>query len=240
MKFLKFAKGIPTHIAAFLAGGILFGGSVFAATNVIQAQKGDSVFTLNGQTLGHAPKLAADGTTYVQLYAFQQILKKAGIQSSWDGSQSTGVFAMTVPSQSTPPQTPPAQTSSSTNGTGNDASSQDLQSKFGTITIDGTDLHFTYSSFTVPGSSDNHLYSTIDSSGYSAWLNLLVSGKQADIKQALQPLANALGNEFFTAEYSGTYDFIPSTYDEISVTPDGKFLATNTLFTISNGVITIG
>lgn len=103
MKFSAVAKKVLTHIAAFLAGGILFGGSVFAATNMVQAQKGNSTFTLDGKTVGNAPKLVYGGTTYVQLYAIQQALGQAGVTAKWDGSKDPGVFAMTTAGGSTSP-----------------------------------------------------------------------------------------------------------------------------------------
>ncbi|MFB5192706.1 hypothetical protein [Alicyclobacillus fastidiosus] len=103
MKFTKMARKVPTHVAAFLAGGILFGGSVFAATNMVQAQKGNSTFTLNGQTVGNASKLVYGGTTYVQLYSIEQALDKAGVTATWNGSKNPGVFSMKTAAGATTP-----------------------------------------------------------------------------------------------------------------------------------------
>ncbi|MBX5436949.1 MAG: hypothetical protein IRZ33_07005 [Alicyclobacillaceae bacterium] len=89
-------KRAAGYAAAFLAGAVLAGGSAMAATTYVQAQLGQSVFQLNGQVVGKAPKLVYGGTTYVQLYSIQQALKKAGIQATWNGSKNPGVFNMTT------------------------------------------------------------------------------------------------------------------------------------------------
>jgi len=88
-------KKIAGYAVAFVLGSALSGGAVMAATNYVQALKGDSVIQLNGNAVEHAPKLVYGGTTYVQLYSIQQALKQAGFGANWDGSHITGLFNMT-------------------------------------------------------------------------------------------------------------------------------------------------
>ncbi len=94
-------KKIMGYALAFAAGTLLSGGVAMAATNMVQAQLGNSVYELNGQTVEKAPKLVYGGTTYVQLYSIQQLLNKAGIKNSWNGSTNPGVFNMTASTPST-------------------------------------------------------------------------------------------------------------------------------------------
>lgn len=94
-------KKVLGYAGAFVAGTLLSGTVAFAATNMVQAQLGNSVYELNGQTVEKAPKLVYGGTTYVQLYSIQQLLNKLGIKNSWNGSVNPGVFNVTASTPST-------------------------------------------------------------------------------------------------------------------------------------------
>lgn len=88
-------KKVLTHSVAFVAGGILLGGSTvaLASSNVVQAIKGTSSVYANGKLIANPPKLVYGGTTYVQLYSIQHGLIDSGIPATWDGNN----FKMTIP-----------------------------------------------------------------------------------------------------------------------------------------------
>lgn len=80
-------KRVIGYALSFVAGSILSGGVAFAATNMVQAEKGTSVIEYNGKSISSPPKLVYGGTTYVQLYAIQQGLKTVlGANPTWDGT----------------------------------------------------------------------------------------------------------------------------------------------------------
>jgi len=89
-------KSVAGVIGGFVAGIIVTGGIAMATPLAVQAVRGNSVFKLNGQSAGSAPKLVYGGTTYVQLYSIEQALKKAGIGVNWDGTKDPGIFSMTT------------------------------------------------------------------------------------------------------------------------------------------------
>lgn len=92
-------KKIGLILAGAIAGSIMTGGVVMAAND--KAILGTSVFELNGQVVGSAPKIAFGGTTYVQLNEIIKALAAAGIKSKWNGSTNPGTFSMTESTAST-------------------------------------------------------------------------------------------------------------------------------------------
>ncbi|MHB1682050.1 MAG: hypothetical protein ACYCYO_04365 [Bacilli bacterium] len=88
-------KSLFTGIAmGTLVGSLVAGSLAFAATtNVVQAQQ--EAVNYSGV---HGTALVYGGTTYAELYAVQQVLKKQGIVNQWDGMAKN--FSMDSPSQS--------------------------------------------------------------------------------------------------------------------------------------------
>jgi|GEM_PF-4250891 len=88
-------KSLFTGIAmGTLVGSLVAGSLAFAATtNVVQAQQ--EAVNYGGI---HGTALVYGGTTYAELYAVQQVLKKQGIVNQWDGMAKN--FSMDSPSQS--------------------------------------------------------------------------------------------------------------------------------------------
>ena len=88
-------KSLFTGIAmGTLVGSLVAGSLAFAATtNVVQAQQ--EAVNYGGI---HGTALVYGGTTYAELYAVQQILKKQGIVNQWDGIAKN--FSMDSPSLS--------------------------------------------------------------------------------------------------------------------------------------------
>ncbi|KUO97332.1 hypothetical protein [Ferroacidibacillus organovorans] len=68
-------------VVGTVVGSMLAGSFVFAATNAVQAQK-ETVSYDGIKGTG----LVYDGTTYAELYAVQQVLKKEGLVNHWTGS----------------------------------------------------------------------------------------------------------------------------------------------------------
>ncbi|MCF8567840.1 NPCBM/NEW2 domain-containing protein [Alicyclobacillus tolerans] len=72
-------------LSGFAAGVMLTGGVTMAATNLVQAQRNQATIHVNGGFATSGNSLIYDGSTYASLYAIQQSLQKAGLQTSWDG-----------------------------------------------------------------------------------------------------------------------------------------------------------
>lgn len=80
------AKRVSGYALAFLLGSTISGGVVFAASNMVQAQKGSAVIQFNGTTTSTPPKLVYGGTTYLPIYYLQAGLEKAlGTKPTWNG-----------------------------------------------------------------------------------------------------------------------------------------------------------
>jgi hypothetical protein len=91
---LKIKKSVIGYAIAFLAGTVLSGTSVFAATQYVKALRGTSQVPVNGKIIEKTTKLTYNGSSYEPIHAIQAGLNKAGIHNAWNGT----TLSMTSPS----------------------------------------------------------------------------------------------------------------------------------------------
>jgi hypothetical protein len=247
-------KKVLGYALAFALGSTLSGTAAFAATNYVQAKKATTTIVVNGKTVSHPTTLSYGGNTYLPVSAIQQGLSKLGVKSSWNGKTFNMTKPSSTPSQpsnpnlpSFPPEPTPQPPSQSTNW---QAVTDDIASKFQTITVNGVTLHFTYlTDLNVSVGTYYGLTARIDPNDYGNYLQLAMHDPNAvqqaflPVKDELSKMTRANGFTKFMVDYlyQDTYDFYPSSYDpsEISVTYDGKFLVTHSIVLVSDSGVTV-
>ncbi|WP_340400454.1 stalk domain-containing protein [Paenibacillus sp. FSL H8-0079] len=125
----------------------------------------------------------------------------------------------------------------------------DLKSKFSVISINGTDIHFTYQHLNYGEAGDILISALINPADYSDYRNLVIKNG-VEVQSELQKIAeelvssakrNGYKGSFMSASYQDRFQTFPSSYkpSEMSVNNDGSITVTHSIFTIYNGILTI-